>query len=133
MSGTPRRRFADRASGSPTFLGAGTTFIGDLECSGDLIIAGRVRGQGVVQGTLTLSLGGCWEGQVQARNAVIAGEADGGVVVDEKLEIRSTARIRGSVKARTIAIAQGAILDGDMAVTSANPIVHFEEKRSSGD
>ena len=54
-------------------------------------------------------------------------------LVSEKLEIRKTARIRGSVRARTIAVAQGAVIDGDMAVTSGAPVVHFEEKRKEID
>ncbi|WP_210399092.1 bactofilin family protein [Steroidobacter denitrificans] len=129
MSDTPHRRFADRGSGNPTFVGAGTTLIGNLECGADLIVAGRVQGEGVVRGALTLSAGGRWEGLVCAANAVIAGEVEGSVRVENKLEIRHTARIRGSVNAAIIAIAQGAVLDGDVAVTSAAPVVHFEEKR----
>ena len=50
-------------------------------------------------------------------------------MVDEKLEIGQTAVIRGSVSARTIAIARGAVVDGDITVTSGTPIVRFEEKR----
>ena len=132
MSDIPRRRFADRTSGNPTFVGAGTIFVGNLECGADLIVAGRVQGEGVVRGSLTLSAGGRWEGQVRAANAVIAGEVEGSVRVENTLEIRNTARIRGSVNAPTIAIAQGAVLDGDVAVTSAVPVVRFEEKRSPG-
>jgi cytoskeletal protein CcmA (bactofilin family) len=39
--------------------------------------------------------------------------------------------IRGSVSARTIAIAKGAIIDGGIEVTSGTAIVQFEEKRES--
>jgi len=60
---------------------------------------------------------------------VIAGEIEGSVSVSEKLEIRRTARIRGGVRARSIAVAQGAVIDGEMAVTSGAAVVHFEEKR----
>ena len=47
-----------------------------------------------------------------------------------KLEIGYTAVIRGSVSARTIAIAKGAIVDGDIVVTSGEPPLEFEEKRN---
>jgi cytoskeletal protein CcmA (bactofilin family) len=129
MTDTPRRRATDRPSGSPTLVGLGSTFVGNLECGGDLVVGGRMRGEGLVRGALTLSEGSRWEGDIHAANAVIAGEIDGSVSVSEKLEIRKTARIRGSVRARTIAVAQGAVIDGDMAVTSGAPVVHFEEKR----
>ena len=129
MSETPRRRATDRLSGSPTIVGVGSTFVGNLECGGDLVVGGRMRGEGLIRGSLTLSEGGSWEGDIQASNAVIAGEIEGSVSVSEKLEIRRTARIRGGVRARSIAVAQGAVIDGEMAVTSGAAVVHFEEKR----
>jgi cytoskeletal protein CcmA (bactofilin family) len=131
MADTPRRRLADRVSSSPTFIGAGSRFTGDLECESDLMVGGSVRGDGDVRGALTLSDGGRWEGEIRAGNAVIAGEVVGAVSIAEKLELRATARIKGSLKARSIAVAKGAIIEGDMAVTSGNPVVHFEEKRGS--
>jgi cytoskeletal protein CcmA (bactofilin family) len=129
MADTPRRRLADRVSSSPTFIGAGSRFTGDLECNSDLMVSGSVRGDGDVRGALTLTEGGSWEGEIRAGNAVVAGEVHGSLTVGEKLELRSTARIRGSLKARSIAVAKGAIIEGDMAVTSGKPVVHFEEKR----
>ena len=129
MSETPRRRATDRASGSPTIIGAGTTLTGNLECDGDLIVGGVVQGDSSVRGTLTLSEGGRWEGRLKAASAVIAGEWYGEIAVGEKLEIRKSARIRGAISARSIAVAQGAVIEGEMAVTSGQPVVHYEEKR----
>ena len=82
-----------------------------------------------MRGALTLSEGGRWEGNVQATHAVVAGEVQGSITVAEKLEIRKSARIQGSVKAKTIAIAEGGVIDGDMAITSEVPVMRYEEKR----
>lgn len=131
MSDTPRRRATDHPSGSPTFIGAGSKFMGNFECGGDLVVGGVIHGDAAIRGSLTLSQGGGWRGDVQASSAVIAGEVEGSVVIAEKLEIRHTARIRGSVRARVIAVAQGAVIEGDMAVTSGEPVVRFEEKRGT--
>lgn len=129
MPEAPRRRLADRVSSSPTFIGAGSTLTGDLDCQGDLVVAGSITGDGAVRGAFTLAEGGRWEGGIQTINGVIAGEVQGAIVASEKLEIRKSARIRGVIRARTIAVAQGALIDGEMAVTSGAPVVHFEEKR----
>ena len=59
----------------------------------------------------------------------LAGKITGGLSVQGKLEIGHTAVIRGKVSARTIAIAKGAIIDGDIEVTSDTPMLEFEEKR----
>lgn len=129
MTDTPRRRATDRVASSPTFVGAGTTLTGNLVCEGDLIVGGTVIGDSIVHGAFTLSEGGRWEGRLSVKNAVIAGVWQGEITATEKLEIRKSARIRGAVTARSIAVAKGAVIDGEMAVTSGAPIVQFEEKR----
>ena len=129
MTDTPRRRTSDKTSSSPTFVGVGTELVGTLRCRGDLVVGGSAKSDCSVEGAFTLSEGGEWEGRLHAANAIIAGTLVGDLVVTEKLEIRKTARIRGSVTARSIAVAQGALIDGDMAVTSGAPVVTYEEKR----
>lgn len=130
MSDSPRRRLTDRVSSSPTFIGVGTTLTGNLDCEGDLVVGGHVVGDSKVGSAFTLSEGGRWEGKLQVRTAIVAGEWVGEIVVSEKLEIRKSARIRGVVSARSIAVAQGALIDGEMAVTSGAPVVRYEEKRN---
>jgi hypothetical protein len=39
--------------------------------------------------------------------------------------------IRADIVARSIAIAKGAVIDGEVTVTSGQPIVQFEEKRGA--
>ena len=72
---------------------------------------------------------GIWHGTIQARHAIVAGNIVGALIVEDKLEIGRTAVIRGRVSARTIAIAKGAIVDGEIEVTSGTPVIQYEEKR----
>ena len=129
MPETPKRRVLDDVSGSPTFLGEHSEFVGNVTSSGAFVLCGHLKGEGRIDGTLNLAVSGHWEGRVQASQAVIAGRITGDLIVDEKLEIGHTAVIRGSVSARTIAIARGAKVDGDITVTSGAPITRFEERR----
>lgn len=129
MSDTLRRRVSDRTNASATFLGSGTSLTGELQCDGDLVVAGTVNAHAVVRGAFTLAHAARWTGGVRANNAVVAGTLEGALLVTEKLEIRKTAHIRGSVQARSIAIAQGAVIEGEMSVTSNEAVVMFEERR----
>jgi len=129
MPEAPKRRLLDDVAGSPTFLGEHSEFVGNVISSGAFVLCGHVKGDGRISGTLNLAVSGHWEGAVQATQAVIAGRITGDLLVDEKLEIGHTAVIRGSVSARTIAIARGAVVDGDITVTSGAPITRFEERR----
>jgi cytoskeletal protein CcmA (bactofilin family) len=129
MSDKPKRRLSDRISASATFLSSGTTLTGELQCDGDLVVAGAVNAHAVVRGSFTLADTGRWTGGVRANNAVVAGTVEGALLVSEKLEIRRSAHIRGSVQARSIAIAQGAVIEGEMSVTSDEAVVMFDERR----
>jgi cytoskeletal protein CcmA (bactofilin family) len=103
--------------------------MGDVRGAGPFVVSGQVHGDGDLAGGLNLSVTGVWNGYIRAEQAVIAGHITGGLAIKDKLEIGYTAVIRGRVSARTIAIAKGAIVDGEIEVTSDEPLVHFEEKR----
>jgi len=129
MAETPKRRLLDHLGIGPTYVVAGARITGDIEVPGALVMCGTVRGDGDVKGALSVAANARWDGEVHARSAVIAGQINGTIRVDEKIEIRASAVIRGRVIARTIAIAKGAVIEGEVTVTSGEPIVNFEEKR----
>jgi cytoskeletal protein CcmA (bactofilin family) len=130
MEETPRRRLLDAISGSPTFVAEGCQVTGDVQTRGPLVVAGAIRGDGDVAGMLSMAAKSRWEGDVRAKQAVIAGEVIGHLRIDDKLEIGASAVIRGKVTARSIAIAKGAVIEGEVAVTGGQAPVRFEEQRT---
>jgi cytoskeletal protein CcmA (bactofilin family) len=124
-----KRRFLEGASVTPTVIGADSVVVGNIRGAGHFVVSGEVHGDGDLEGGLNLSASGSWHGFVQAQQAIVAGKIIGGLNVKDKLEIGYTAVIRGKVSARTIAIAKGAIVDGEIEVTSGSPMKQFEEKR----
>src|SRR5580692_2909214 len=126
-----KRRFFEGSSATPTFIGAESVFVGNIRGAGHFVVSGEVHGDGDLQGGLNLSATGSWHGYIQAQQAIVAGKITGGLAVRGKLEIGYTAVIRGSVSAAAIAIAKGAIVEGDIVVTSGMPMQEFEEKRGS--
>jgi cytoskeletal protein CcmA (bactofilin family) len=123
-----RRRFLDLGSATPTFIGAESVIIGNIRGTGLFVVSGEIHGDGEIKGGLNLSVTGRWHGFIEAQQAVVAGNIIGGLAVEDKLEIGSTAVIRGKVTARTVAIAKGAIVDGEIEITSGAQVVEFEEK-----
>ncbi|HSN72963.1 MAG TPA: polymer-forming cytoskeletal protein [Steroidobacteraceae bacterium] len=131
MTDTRRRRFFDRFTSNPTFIGKGAVFTGDLIAEGDVTLAGRIVGDGVARGTVTIAIDGHWQGSIDAGHAVISGKVDGSVFAEGKVEIRKTAHILGAVRARNVAIAEGGKVEGAVTVTGDAAVVEFQEKRSS--
>lgn len=130
MADSPKRRLSDNGNGPPTVIGEGVTMQGEIRAPGAVMLCGEIKGDGEVGGTLTIARGAHWDGQVQARSAVVAGRLTGSLVVEGKLEVGASAVIQGRIAARTLAIARGAVIEGDIQVTSDEPIIRFEEKRA---
>ena len=129
MARTLKRRLIDHIGDSPTFVSEGSRLTGDLETPGPLIVCGSVRGDGRVGGALRMAVTAQWEGEIHARSAVVAGKITGKLVVEDKLEVASTAVLHADIVARSIAVARGAIIDGAVTVTSGQPVMEFDEKR----
>ena len=124
-----RRRFLDLGAATPTFIGAESVIVGNIRGTGLFVVSGEIHGDGEIKGGLHLSVTGRWNGCIEAQQAVVAGTIIGGLAGEDKLEIGYTAVIRGKVSARTVAIAKGAIVDGEIVITSGAPAEEFEEKR----
>jgi|SRR6516162_7764762 cytoskeletal protein CcmA (bactofilin family) len=125
----PKRRLLDQLGGSPTFVAEGCRLTGDVETPGPLVVCGSVRGDGQIAGMLNMAAKSEWHGEIRAQRAVIAGTVVGTLSIEDKLEIGASAVVRARVSARTIAIAKGAVVDGEVTVTSGQPVVSFQEKR----
>ncbi|HEV7714301.1 MAG TPA: polymer-forming cytoskeletal protein [Steroidobacteraceae bacterium] len=130
MSESPKRRLLDEIGSSPTFVADGCHLTGDLETNGPIVVCGSVRGDGRIGGALRMSADSAWIGEVHARHGIIAGKVTGKLVIAEKLEIGATAVIRADVTARSIAVAKGAIIEGQVTITSGESLIEFEEKRT---
>ena len=127
-----RRRISDSASGPATYIAADAAIEGSLEGKGAYVFCGRMRGDSDIEGPLTLAESGHWTGTLKATDVIVAGTVDGDVVASNRIEIAGTARISGSLAGLSIAVAEGAVIEGNINVTSgANP-TSFEEKRAEG-
>ena len=120
------RRTLDAVEGFVTSVGEGTKISGNLGGTGHSIILGEVEGDCNLEGTLVVGETGRWVGNVNAKSIVIAGTVEGEIVADEKLEILSTAKIKGTICAKTLAIAEGAVHQGEV---SMGDVTRFKDKR----
>ena len=131
MADEPKRRLSDRLGMSPTVISESTSIVGDVVTQGPLMVSGHVQGNGRIGGTLSMSKSAHWEGDISARQAVLAGTVTGRIVIEDKLEVSSSAVIKGQIVAKILAIANGARIEGEVTVTSGKAIVTFDEKRTS--
>jgi cytoskeletal protein CcmA (bactofilin family) len=124
------RRLTDVASPA-TVIGAGTTVHGDVSGRDPLEVRGTVEGDCRIGGLCIVAEGGRVLGNIEADGLVVAGEVEAGKLTVDRVELRSTARVRGAINARVLAIADGAFYEGDVQMepgASAGP-TFFKDRR----
>ncbi len=132
LRGRRQRRFLDAPGFDPldpatTVLAADLRFAGDVRTAGDAVVAATIEGSLEVGGRLLLAAGALVRGPVTARDARIEGIVEGPVSVAGRLEIGREARVAGHIHAGLLAVAEGAVLQGDLEIPE--PPVRFVERR----
>ena len=128
-----RRRITDTARGATTLLAEDCTIGGTIRSDGDLMVCGNAKCDAHVAGTVTIIETGTWEGQLTARNLIIAGTVIGDVVANGQIEICESARITGTVTGAAIAVGQGAIIDGEIRTLKPDAASEFVDARDLSD
>ena len=128
MAVSKRRRTLDALGGFTTSVGHENKFSGSISGTGHCIILGSVEGNCELDGTLVVGEGGVWKGNITAENVVIAGEVQGDIVSKNKMDVVSTAKVHGSLTSPFIAIAEGAIHEGEIHMAE---VKRYTDKRES--
>jgi cytoskeletal protein CcmA (bactofilin family) len=111
------------------------TINGDIECLGKLTISGKVTGNSMAsevfvntdrldgsitcEGCVKISQGTIVIGDITASSAVFAGAVKGEVDVNGPVVLDSTAIIKGNIKAKSVQMNNGAVLDGFCSLSYA--------------
>ncbi len=130
MSDPKKRRIHDSVTGLATLISEGCKITGVISGDGDFLISGEVEGECDLAGTLTIAVNGFWKGSIGASCVIIAGTVEGDIVAAGRIEISETARITGTVTGEAIAVAEGAVVQGNMKTTGNTDPVGFVEKRN---
>ena len=112
------------------------TINGDIECLGKLTISGKVTGNAMAaevyvntdrlegnitsEGTVKIGLGTIIIGDITASSGVIAGAVKGEIDIKGPVVIDSTAIIKGNVKAKSVQMNNGAVLEGFCSLAYAS-------------
>jgi cytoskeletal protein CcmA (bactofilin family) len=126
-----KRRIQDSSNAPTTYVAASTKIVGTITGKGAYVFCGAVEGNCEIEGPLTLAAGAHWRGTVKASDIVVAGVVEGDVSAAQRVEILGTARVTGSLSGNSIAVAEGAIIEGEIKVASGVSPTTFQEKRQA--
>src|SRR5690242_16340549 len=109
-------RMTAPASGS-AHIGRAVAIKGELPGSEDLYIDGHVEGNIELPGsTLMVGPNGRVRAGIRARGVIIEGKVDGDIEATERVELRKTAVLMGSIVTQRVSIEDGAYFKGGVDV-----------------
>lgn len=97
-----------------TVIGVQSSFDGNLRCESNLRIKGSAQGEIACEKSVFIEESAKVNANVKAANAVVAGELEGSITCEGRLEILATGRVTGELTAGVLIIQEGAFFEGHL-------------------
>ncbi len=115
-----RTRTKLRPLPEPTMPGVGTVIGQGMDWQGDLVAAEDVLVYGILVGNIEstcqvrVERSGRVRGRISAARVVVVGTVDGDVAAARRIEVEGTGQVKGEVAARSVLLAEGARVGGQV-------------------
>jgi cytoskeletal protein CcmA (bactofilin family) len=114
----PAAKPAGEIPHSGTVIGPQTRFSGEIFGDEDVVVQGRLEGKIDVGRKVFVAAAGEHKGDIHARAIVVGGRVQGEIRADERAELLATASVQGNVYAPKVIIAEGAQIQGSVAMST---------------
>jgi cytoskeletal protein CcmA (bactofilin family) len=115
----PASSGAPKMSGNKNILSSDVEIKGTLKFSNDLIIDGRIEGEIMSEGDLTVGENANVKADIRTRSVTVFGKVQGNIFVTDRCELKQNAELQGDVTAGKLAIEEGATFMGSSKVGAA--------------
>jgi cytoskeletal protein CcmA (bactofilin family) len=114
-------------------LSADVEIKGSIKFQSELIIDGKVEGEIVSPGILTIGENAEIRGEIKTKSVTVLGKVYGNITVEERCELKTRAQLIGDLKAARLQIEEGATFVGKSEVTPNKVAQMKPEVVRSGD
>ena len=108
-----------------TYIGDGTSFVGNMISKDNITIYGSVKGKIECQGRIIIGDSGNIEADIMGNEIMISGKVLGNVIAKGKLEISSSGVLKGDIKSPRLVMEDGCKFDGrcEMLSDGKSPVI----------
>ena len=110
-----------------SILSAEIEIVGTIKTSGSVQIDGRVEGEVLSQGDVILGKSGTVKGNLNVNSISVAGTIVGNITAKDRIELKSTARLMGDIKAKRLAVEDGVTFVGKSEVNPTGQPIKFDD------
>lgn len=124
IHGTGQRREREESEGKRLIVGRDITLAGEIKDCDKLVVEGRVEANLPSCHEIEIAATGTFKGEATIETADISGTFEGALTARTLLIVRSTGKIRGTVRYGQIEIERGGEIHGDIATCeSVRPVI----------
>ena len=116
-----------KVTSSSSVIGVEMQINGNIKCSGNLVLKGKVKGN-IECDHISISSEGFLKGNIKSLNTTIGGDFEGNVFADT-LAIESTAKIKGNLHYNNLKAQGGAKLDVELIKGLDNENIEKPQKQ----
>ena len=114
-----------------TIIGKGTVIEGIVKVQNSLRLDGKIEGKIMTTDSLIVGKNGEFDGEIRARNAIIAGHVKGQVFASGKVVLEENSITEGEIKTAKLSINDGAQFDGTCQMTEGGGIKQLSENTTT--
>jgi len=118
FTGTAGR--ASTIEDAETVVGDGATIEGTVRSDRSIRVFGTVQGEIESKGRVVVEESAKVSARITADQVTVLGQVDGSIECAGRLEIASSARVAGDVAAATLVIQEGAVVEGNLRMSSTS-------------
>ncbi len=109
----PAPPVARPGSSSACVIGPKIKIVGELSGDEDVLVEGQLEGEIRITRDLRVGAGGVVKAKVAAQSIIVSGEIVGDCEASGRVELQSTGKLTGNIRAPKIVIAEGAMFRGN--------------------
>lgn len=113
---------ADTPSNAKNILTNDVEVTGTLKFASELIFDGKLDGEIISEGVLTLGKNAHVQGEVKTKSVTVHGTVVGNITVTERCELKASSQLTGDLRATRIIIEEGATFVGKSEVTPSRAV-----------
>lgn len=113
----PKTIMPEVVSNNKNVLSSDVEIKGSIKFQNDMLIDGKVEGEIISPGTLTIGENAEIRGEIKTKSVTVLGKVHGNITVEERCELKTRAVLMGDLKSARLMIEEGATFVGKSEVT----------------
>ena len=118
---------SENAQGSRSVISSEVEIVGTVKTSGSIQVEGRIEGEILSQGDVVIGKSGSVKGNLNVNSISVAGTVQGNISAKDRIELKSTARLLGDIKAKRLAVEDGVTFVGKSEVNPTGQPIRIED------